>query len=110
MVARLPQRFDVFLVPLDPARGKEMRKTRPCAIVSPEQVNRYLGTVLIAPLTSVTRRYPFRVNCPFAGRPGQVALDQIRCVDHSRLLKLLGRLDPATQMAVAETMVAMFAP
>ena len=108
MVARLPQRYDVFLVPLDPARGKEMRKTRPCVIVSPEQLNRYLSTVLIAPLTSVTRRYPFRVNCQFAGHPGQIALDQIRCVDSSRLLKFLGQLDPATQTAVAEIMVAMF--
>ncbi len=103
MVAREPQRFDVYLVPLDPARGHEMRKTRPCVVVSPEQLNRYLHTVLIAPLTSVPRKYPFRVDSRFGGRPGQVALDQIRCVDRSRLGKFLGQLDSAVQTDVAKT-------
>ncbi|HSI32002.1 MAG: type II toxin-antitoxin system PemK/MazF family toxin [Phycisphaerae bacterium] len=109
MAAREPQRFDVFLVPLDPARGHEMQKTRPCVVVSPGQLNRYLRTVLVAPLTSVPRNYPFRVDSRFGGRPGQVALDQIRCVDRSRLAKFLGQLDPAVQTKVADTMVAIFA-
>ena len=102
------QRYDVFLVPLDPAEGHEMRKTRPCAVISPTEVNKYVHTVLIAPLTSVPRKYPFRVTCNFAGRLGQVSLDQIRCVDQSRLLKRVGRLEPSTQTAVAKALVAMF--
>ena len=108
MVARQPQRFDVYLVPLDPARGHEMQKTRRCVVVSPAQLNRYLRTVLIAPLTSIPRKYPFRVDSRFGGRPGQVALDQIRCVDQSRLLKFLGQLDTDVQIEVADTMVAIF--
>jgi mRNA interferase MazF len=105
---REPQRFDVYLVPLDPARGHEMQKTRPCVVVSPEQLNRYLHTVLIAPLTSVPRKYPFRVESKFGGRPGEVALDQIRCVDRGRLVKFLGQLDPAVQARLADALVAMF--
>jgi mRNA interferase MazF len=108
VVAREPQQFDVYLVPLDPARGHEMQKSRPCAIISPPQLNRYLRTVLIAPLTSVPRKYPFRVACEVQGRPGQVALDQIRCVDRSRLVKFLGQLAPDVQAAIAGMMVAIF--
>ena len=108
MVAREPQRFDVYLVPLDPARGHEMQKTRPCVIVSPPQLNRYLRTVLIAPMTSIPRKYPFRVDSRFGARPGQIALDQIRCVDRSRLLKHLGQLDAQVQTVVADIMVAIF--
>jgi mRNA interferase MazF len=108
MVSREPQRFDVYLVPLDPARGHEMQKTRPCAVVSPSQLNQYLRTVLIAPLTSISRKYPFRVESKFQGRPGEVALDQIRCVDRSRLVKFIGQLDPAVQTAISDTMVSMF--
>lgn len=102
------RRFDVFLVPLDPARGSEMQKTRPCVVVTPHEVNRYLHTVLVAPLTSITRKYPFRPNCHFSGRQGQIALDQIRVVDHSRLLKHLGRIDGPAQKAIAETLIEMF--
>lgn len=108
MVAREPRRFDVYLVPLDPARGHEMQKTRPCVVVSPPQLNRYLHTVLIAPLTSVPRKYPFRVESRFGDRPGQVALDQIRCVDRGRLVKFLGQLEPAVQAKVADALVAIF--
>jgi mRNA interferase MazF len=108
VVAREPQRFDVYLVPLDPARGHEMEKTRPCVIVSPEHLNRYLRTVLVAPLTSVPRKYPFRVESKFGGRPGEVALDQIRCVDRGRLVKFLGQLDPPVQVRVADALVAIF--
>jgi len=108
VVAREPQRFDVYLVPLDPARGHEMQKTRPCVVVSPAQLNRYLRTVLIAPLTSIPRKYPFRVTSGFGGRPGQVALDQIRCVDRSRLVKFLGHLDARVQVEVADTLTAIF--
>jgi mRNA interferase MazF len=102
------RRFDVVLVPLDPVRGKEMQKTRPCVIVSPDEVNQVVQTVLIAPLTSVFRKYQFRPTCTFAGRPGQVALDQIRVVDRTRLLKNIGRLTPAEQATVTKTLVEMF--
>ena len=102
------RRFDVYLVALDPTRGTEMNKTRPCAIVSPDELNKHIRTVLIAPLTSTFRKYVSRVNCQFQGRAGQVALDQIRVVDHVRLLKHLGRLDPLTQPAVTQALVEMF--
>ena len=102
------QRFDVFLTKLDPTVGSEIRKTRPCVVVTPDEMNRHLNTVLVAPLTSVARRYPFRVDCWFAGRAGQIALDQIRCVDRARLLKPLGPLDRTTQRLLAETLIRLF--
>jgi mRNA interferase MazF len=101
-------RFDVLLVSLDPAKGNEMQKTRPCVVVTPDAINRFVRTVLVAPLTTVMRKYPSRVNCRVGGRQGQIALDQIRCIDQSRVQKHLGRLDSATQSAVANTLVAMF--
>lgn len=105
MVAR---RYDVYLVPLDPALGAEVKKTRPCVVVSPETINRYVQTVMVAPLTPAIRKYPFRVACRFAGRDGQVALEQIRTLDRSRLRKYLGQLPAATQGALSEALVAMF--
>ena len=101
-------RFEVYLVPLDPARGHEMRKTRPCIVVTPRLINMAVQTVLIAPLPTVARKYPFRVDCTFQGRDGQVALDQIRCVDRVRLGKYLGTLDPAFHVNVIETMAHLF--
>lgn len=101
-------RFDVYLVKLDPTVGREIRKTRPCVIVTPDDVNRFVGTVLVAPMTSAQTEYPSRVACSFAGRDGEVALEQIRCVDQSRLLKYLGAIDPLTQVAISRTLVEMF--
>jgi mRNA interferase MazF len=101
-------RFAVCLASLDPTVGSEMAKTRPCVVVSPDVVNRTVRTVIVAPLTSTIRGYPYRVMCKFAGRQGQVALDQVRSIDKSRLLKRLGTLDVATGARVAATLVEIF--
>lgn len=98
--------YDVYLVPLDPAR--KLRKTRPCVVVSPDLVNRFVKTVLIAPLTSTDKGWPSRVDCRFQGHPGAVALEQVRCVDQVRLRKHLGRLDPSTQREISRVLVEMF--
>jgi mRNA interferase MazF len=89
-------RFDVYLVALDPAVGAEMRKTRPCAIVSPESMHRRLHTFIIIPLTTGRTGWPTRVPCKFAGREGELALDQMRSVDKRRAVKRVGRLDAPT--------------
>ncbi len=103
-------RFDICLVNLDPTVGAEIQKTRPCLIVSPDEVNQNLRTVIIAPLTTKGRDYPTRVACRFKGKKGQVVLDQIRTVDRGRLLKKLGRLDGKTSTHVLEILQEMFAP
>jgi mRNA interferase MazF len=104
------RQFDIYLVKLDPTVGSEMKKTRPCLVITPESVNRFTRTVLVAPFTSTIKHYPCRIPCNFSNRPGEIALDQIRCADHSRLLKHLGRLDVSTQSAVIQTLTAMFDP
>lgn len=104
-------RFDVHLISLDPVLGSEMNKVRPCVVVSPDEMNGFLRTVVVAPLTSVTgRSYPFRVNTRFENRDGQIALDQLRAVDRSRLVKKLGRLRKPDQEKVLEKLKEMFAP
>jgi mRNA interferase MazF len=103
------ERFEVFLITLDPARGMEIQKTRPCLVVSPDEMNRHIGTVLIAPMTTRMRNYPSRVVCVFGGKSGQIVLDQIRAVDKSRLAKRLGIIDESTQSAVLEVLARMFA-
>ena len=103
-------RFEVFLVNLDPTIGSEIRKTRPCLVVSPDEMNRHIRTVIIAPLTTKGQAYPTRVPCHFKGKDGQVVLDQIRTVDRARLVKKMGRLDRATSDRVLEVLQAMFAP
>ena len=85
-------RGDVFLVTLSPTRGGEIRKTRPCVVVSPDELNAYLRTFIVAPLTTGAYSYPFRVPCTFRGKSGHVVLDQIRTVDQERLVKRLGAL------------------
>jgi len=102
------KRFSVYLVPLDAAVGSEMRKTRPCVVISPEVSHKFLRTVIVAPLTTTARHYPSRVQCRFAGRSGEIALDQIRAIDRSRLLKRLGDLDVATGESLSRTLVKMF--
>lgn len=102
------KRFDVFLVQLDPVRGSEIRKTRPCLIVSPNEMNDHLQTFIIAPMTSVLRNYPSRVQCVFQKIKGQVALDQLRAADESRFKKRLGSLDDLTAQKVCEVLTAMF--
>ncbi len=103
-------RFDVYLVSLDPTVGSEIKKTRPCVIVSPDEMNRHIRTVIIAPMTSKGRQYPTRVPCRFGGKAGQVVLDQIRTVDAARLVRKLGRLDANTGLKVLSVLGEMFAP
>jgi mRNA interferase MazF len=102
-------RFDVFLVNLDPTVGSEIRKTRPCVVISPDEMNRFIRTVIIAPLTSRGRSYPTRVECRFDRKDGQVVLDQIRTVDKARLTRKLGRLDETTQKQVLHGLAELFA-
>ena len=95
-------RGDVFLVALNPTRGREIRKTRPCVVVSPDELNAHLRTYLVAPLTTGSFGYPFRVPCTFQGKAGHVVLDQIRAVDRERLVKRLGTLSsPALRQTLA---------
>jgi mRNA interferase MazF len=103
------KRFDVYLVNLDPTIGSEIKKTRPCAIVSPDEMNRHIATVIVAPMTTKGRTYPSRVSCQFQGKEGQIVLDQLRTVDKVRLVKMLGQIDPPTQRAVLDVLVEMFA-
>jgi mRNA interferase MazF len=102
-------RFEVYLVNLDPTIGSEIQKKRPCLVVSPDEINHHLRTVIIAPMTTKGRDYPSRVPCRFKKKEGQIVLDQIRTVDQSRLIKRLGRLDNATCMTVLDVLQEMFA-
>lgn len=102
------QRFDVYLVNLDPTIGSEIQKTRPCLIISPDEMNRYIATVIIAPMTTKGRAYPTRVACTFQGKEGQIVLDQIRTIDQSRLIRKLGQLDKATQGEVLAILADIF--
>ena len=104
------ERFNIFLVRLDPAAGAETAKTRPCVIVSPDELNRAISTVIIAPMTTVRRGWPTRVEVKFQGKHGEIALDQIRAVDKSRLVKRLGKLDSETADAALDTLGELFAP
>jgi mRNA interferase MazF len=101
-------RFDVFLVALDPTIGHEIKKTRPCTIISPDEMNHHISTVIIAPLTTKGRDYPTRVPCTFQGVEGQIVLDQIRTIDKSRLVKRLGHLSSATAARVTGVLIEMF--
>jgi mRNA interferase MazF len=101
-------RFDVFLVALDPTIGHEIKKTRPCTVISPDEMNHHIGTVIIAPMTTKGRKYPTRVECSFQGVAGQVVLDQIRTVDKTRLVKRLGRLSPMAADQVLSILTEMF--
>src|SRR2546430_568067 len=96
------EQFDVVVATLDPTVGAEMRKSRPCVVVSPPTLNQVLQTVIVAPLTSARRRLPFRVDSHIAGRSGQIALDQIRAVDTRRLTRRIARLDRATAKRVLQ--------
>jgi mRNA interferase MazF len=104
------RRGDVFLVSLDPARGDEIQKTRPCVIVSPDELNANLRTFIVAPLTTGGHPYPFRVACKFQGRSGHIVLDQIRTVDRERLARRLGRLSSSTLARALAVLQEMFTP
>ena len=102
-------RFEVYLVRLDPTQGHEIRKTRPALIISPDEMNRHIETVIVAPMTTKGRPYPTRVPVKFQGKSGQVVLDQLRTVDKSRLVKRLGRLNQTTTTRVVALLAEMFA-
>ena len=101
-------RGDVFLVNLDPTRGSEIRKMRPCAVVSPDELNGHLRTFIVVPLTTGGHRYPFRIQCSFLGKDGYLVCDQIRTVDRERLIRKLGRLPEDKIDEVCSTLCEMF--
>ena len=102
------KRFDVYLVNLDQTIGHEIKKSRPCLVISPDEMNRYISTVIVAPMTTKGRDYPTRVHCRFQGKEGQVVIDQLRTVDKIRLAKRLGKIDPATQAHVFSVLSELF--
>ncbi len=103
-------RFEVYLVSLDPTLGSEIKKTRPCLVISPDEMNHHIRTVVVAPMTTKGRPYPSRVPCQFQGKQGQVVLDQIRTVDRARLVRKLGRISKKTGTTVLAVLGEMFAP
>jgi mRNA interferase MazF len=103
-------RFEVYLVRLDPTEGHEIRKTRPCVVVSPDEMNRHIDTVIIAPMTTKGRSYPTRIPVQFQRKTGQIVLDQVRTVDKTRLVRRLGKIDNATAQQVLTMLAEMFAP
>ena len=102
-------RFDVFLISLDPTRGSEIRKTRPCLVISPNEMNDHIRTVIVAPMTTKGRPYPTRIACTFQGKRGQIVLDQIRTVDKTRLVRRLGAVSSAVKDQVLHALSEMFA-
>lgn len=103
------KRFDVCLIQLDPTIGSEIRKTRPCLVISPDEMNRWIRTLIVAPMTTKGQPYPTRVPCEFRGQQGQIVLDQIRMIDRSRIAQRLGRITPDTQRQVLAVLAEMFA-
>ncbi|HEX21371.1 MAG TPA: type II toxin-antitoxin system PemK/MazF family toxin [Actinobacteria bacterium] len=104
------KRFEVYLVGLNPAVGSEIRKNRPCLIISPDEMNQFIATVIVAPMTTKGRNYPTRIPCSFGGKKGQIVLDQIRTVDKVRLTKKLGSIDKITRAKVLSVLSEMFSP
>jgi mRNA interferase MazF len=104
------RRFEVFLVALDPTIGSEIRKTRPCVIVSPDELNRHVQTVIVAPMTTKGQPYPSRVRCKFGGKEAHIVLDQVRTVDRARLVRRVGRIPAGAQRDVLTALGEMFAP
>jgi mRNA interferase MazF len=108
MVTGRASQDEIWLINLDPTFGVEIRKSRPCLVVSPDEMNRFLRTVIVAPMTTTMRPYPTRLAVRFRGKSGQVALDQIRTVDNQRLIRRLGKLPAGTAGAVSAVLVEMF--
>lgn len=109
-LSRTVDRGAVYLVELEPTRGSEIRKTRPCVVVSPDELNHHLRTVIVAPMTTAGQPYPWRVPCRFRSQEGRVAVDQLRTVDRERLLQRLGALPDATLTEVLTRLTEFFAP
>jgi mRNA interferase MazF len=107
-MAMVANRFDVYLTNLDPTVGSEIQKTRPCLVISPDEMNKHIRTVIVAPMTTAGKDYPTRVSCTFKRKKGQIVLDQIRTIDKTRLVKKLGTIDPKTQLKVITTLQRLF--
>jgi mRNA interferase MazF len=103
-----PRRDEVWLIGLDPSRGSEIKKTRPCLVISPDEMNEALQTVVVAPMTTTPRNYPTRVNLTFRNKVGQVALDQLRAIDRQRLVRKLGQVSAKTTNQVSSVLIEMF--
>ena len=108
-MAMVVNRFDVYLINLDPAIGSEIQKARPCLIISPDEMNRHIRTVIVAPMTTAGKDYPTRVSCKFKKKKGRIILDQIRTIDKTRLIKKLGSINPETQVEVISVLQRLFA-
>ena len=108
-MAMVINRFDVYLINLDPTVGYEIQKTRPCLIISPDEMNRHIRTVVVAPMTTAGKDYPTRVKCQCKKKKGQIVLDQLRTIDKTRLIKKLGKIDPETQVEVISVLQRLFA-
>jgi mRNA interferase MazF len=108
-MAMVVNRFDVYLINLDPTVGSKIQKTRPCLIISPDEMNRHIRTVIIAPMTTAGKDYPTRISCKFKKKKGQIVLDQIRTIDKTRLIKKLGSINPETQLKVISVLQRLFA-
>jgi mRNA interferase MazF len=108
-MAMVVKRFDVYLVNLDTTVGSEIKKTRPCLVISPDEMNRNIRTVIIALITSAQKEYPTRVSCTFQKKKGQVVLDQLRTIDKARLMKKLGTIDSKDQLEVISILQRLFA-
>ena len=106
---RLPRRGEVYLVSLNPTQGREIKKTRPCVIVSPDELNSNLATYIVAPMTTGGHPYPFRIPCRFQSKDGFIVIDQLRTVDGRRLVRRLGKVHPTTLQKVLGTLQEMFA-
>ena len=104
-----PRRDEVWLIGLDPSKGTEIKKTRPCLVISPDEMNEPLQIVLVAPMTTTLRTYPTRVSVTFRNKTGQIALDQLRAVDRQRLVRRLGVVSTKTADAVSNVLMEMFA-
>lgn len=103
-------RFDVYLVNLDPTVGSEIKKTRPCLVISPDEMNHHIRTFIVAPMTTKGKPYPSRVKCKFHGKPGLIVLDQIRTIDSNRIVKRLGCITKQTESMVLDLLGEIFAP
>lgn len=108
-MALVANRFDIYLINLDPTIGSEIKKTRPCVIISPDEMNKHIRTVIVAPMTTASKDYPTRVACQFMGKKGYIVLDQIRTIDKTRLIKKLGNIDTETQVNVFSVLQHLFA-
>jgi mRNA interferase MazF len=107
-MAMVANRFDVYLTNLDPTVGSEIQKTGPCLVISPDEMNKHIRTVIVAPMITAGKDYPTRVSCTFKKKKGQIVLDQIRTIDKTRLVKKLGTIDPGTQLKVITILQRLF--